>query len=201
MVQIKRKDLIVIDTETTGYDRDNCAIIEIAAIHTTWDGEEKSKFVRAVVPFHGCRWDDGALAMHRPRFVSRDVHQLRDAQPLKQVMTDLKGFLLSKPAYYLIAHNGEFDRSFLNNSMARCGGRDLIQRKFDFDTIGFARRLKSEGKLASASLENVCKALGIATPNTHQALGDARLTLAIFPHLLRMSNIEFEPEISGEISV
>lgn len=79
-----------------------------------------------------------------------------------------------------VAHNVNFDFSFLNHL--------LLQQGFQLNcprlcTVRYSRKLFPG--LRSYSLGNLCRHFGIAIQNRHRAGGDATATAALLEHLLR----------------
>ena len=78
-----------------------------------------------------------------------------------------------------IAHNVNFDHSFIKNQLAEVG-LDLNVKKLC--TVRLSRKIVPGHR--SYSLGNICAALGIHLQNRHRAGGDALATVKLFEHLL-----------------
>lgn len=73
----------------------------------------------------------------------------------------------------IVAHNAEFDRSFINHELELCGFRGYAKERF-IDTVDLARKHRPG---APASLDAVCKRFNISLEGRqlHGALLDAKL--------------------------
>lgn len=97
---------------------------------------------------------------------------LRDKLPFSHpdVVDRLMDFIGDDP---VVAHNAEFDRSFLNAELARLGRPELPKERF-IDTLVLAREHRPG---SPASLDAVCKRFNISIEGRelHGALLDAQL--------------------------
>ena len=80
----------------------------------------------------------------------------------------------------IVAHNADFDLSFLNFDARRLLSSPLLNPSLC--TLRLARRLLPT--LRSRSLDVVAAHLGVSCLNRHRALGDARITAEVFLILL-----------------
>lgn len=162
-------EFVVIDLETTGLKPGPAAITEIAAVRIT-NGRIEEEFTTLVNP--GRRVP---AMITRLTGISDDT--LRDQPPIEVVFPQLHAFLGSS---VLVAHNADFDLSFLNFDARRLLSAPLLNSSLC--TLRLARRLLSG--LRSRSLDAVAASLGVATFDRHRALGDARITAEVFLILL-----------------
>lgn len=79
-----------------------------------------------------------------------------------------------------IAHNVNFDYSFLRHSL-QTHGFDLVAKKLC--TVRLSRKIFPN--LPSYSLGNLCRSLNIEIENRHRANGDARATMKLFEMMLQ----------------
>jgi DNA polymerase-3 subunit epsilon len=162
---------VVVDLETTGGSPAAANIIEIGAarIHGGRVVEEFQQLVNPGVrlpPFitHLTGIDDEMLC-GQPRVAAvwpRFVEFLGDG--------------------VLVAHNAAFDVGFLNAAAVAHSGRPLPHPHLC--TLRLTRRLIPE--LHRRSLDVVAGHFGIPTSDRHRALGDVRMTVEIFFHLLEL---------------
>jgi DNA polymerase-3 subunit epsilon len=157
------RDLVVIDTETTGCSR-TARLVEIAAIHAR-DGVAVREFRALVHP-----------GVPIPRAATR-IHgitdaMVRDAPPARAVLPAFLAFVGSLP---LVAHNAPFDRGILTRELARAGlaapGVPV------YCTLRLARRVITDA--ASHGLQPLARHLGIVPTGAHRALDDARTALGV----------------------
>ncbi len=79
----------------------------------------------------------------------------------------------------IVAHNTDFDLSFMEMEFARAGLR--LPELPVIDTLYIARRL---GTFTNNRLGTIAKELDISTENWHRALSDVEMTRKIFEHFM-----------------
>lgn len=160
---------VVVDVETTGGAAAATNIIEIGAARVR-SGRVLEEFQQLVNP--GSRL---------PAFITRltgiDDSMLADQPPIMAVWPRFVEFLGDA---VIVAHNAAFDVGFLNAAALAHNGRALSQPHLC--TLRLARRLMPE--LRRRSLDVLAGHFGIPTSDRHRALGDVRITVEIFFHLL-----------------
>ncbi len=162
----------ITDIETTGGYASGNGITEVAVyIH---DGQQVvDQFETLINPGHPI-----------PRFIQSltgitdEMVQL--APRFEEIAPRLLELLQGK---VFVAHNVNFDYSFLKHEFERAG--------FDFETrklctVRYTRKIFP--KLASYSLGNLCRHFDIQIYNRHRAGGDARATVSLF-ELLRKRDV------------
>jgi DNA polymerase III subunit epsilon len=164
---------VVFDTETTGlYWLNGDRLIEIGCV-------ELLNHIPTGRTFH---------AYLNPR---RRVHSeaalvhgltdefLRDKPAFEEILHEFDGFVGDS---LLIAHNAEFDRSFINMELGLCGRPHLGGHRF-VDTLLLARRRHPNGP---NSLDALCSRYGIdnSARAKHGALLDAQILAGVYLELL-----------------
>ena len=160
---------VVIDIETTGLKPGPAVITEIAAVRVA-EGRLTAEFHTLVNPGRKV-----PAAITRLTGITDDM--LNDQPRIDTVFPQLHAFLSSS---VIVAHNADFDVSFLNFDARRVLSAPLLNPSLC--TLRLARRLLSG--LRSRSLDAVAAHLGVACPDRHRALGDARITAEVFLILL-----------------
>ena len=157
----------VFDVETTGmspvYDR----IVEIAAIRIDIDGFH-SRFHSLLNP--GIRIPDEVIRIHR---ISNEM--VKKSPSFSSLGKEFITFVANST---LIAHNGRFDLSFLQESLHR-HGLALWNGK-TMDSIAIIKH--ADPGLPSYSLQNLQRhfSLGTKGEQAHRAFTDVEWTLEIF---------------------
>lgn len=161
---------VVFDIETTGFSPVTNRIIEIGAVKVE-NGEITegfSTFVNPQVP----------IPFHIEKLTSINDSMVMDADPIEVV---LPRFLEFVGDAILVAHNANFDVSFIKENAKRQG----IPVDFTYvDTVGIARALLT-GQ-SKYTLDAVAKTLGISLENHHRAVDDAECTAEIFVKFIEM---------------
>jgi DNA polymerase-3 subunit epsilon len=164
----------IVDIETTGGYAANNAITEVAIV--LHDGNRELKRYETLV----------RPGMTIPRYVQA-LTGITD-----EMVEDAPGFETIAPFIYewlkdavFIAHNVNFDYSFLKHQLKACGF-DLNSRKLC--TVRLSR--KTFPGAPSYSLGNICQFLGISIPNRHRAGGDASATVLLFEKILQAGGLE-----------
>jgi len=150
---------VVVDTETTGLSFDWCDLIEIGALKVE-DGEVVETFSELI-------HTDGFLPAFITDLTGITDSMLEDARSEAEVIGSFAQFAGDS---LLLAHNANFDMTFLYLAYERNLGRPLTN---DFiDTLRVARKALPD--LAHHTAEDVCAALGVVNESAHRALPDAK---------------------------
>ncbi|MBU3214089.1 PolC-type DNA polymerase III [Clostridium estertheticum] len=167
---------VVFDLETTGLSSENDKIIEIGALKI-----ENGKIVDRFSEFVNPGIDIPYKIIELTGITNDNVS---DAASIEEV---LPKFLEFTKDSVLVAHNSDFDASFIKKNSQRLG---LKFENAIMDTIPLAKYLLKD--LKTFKLNTVAKYLGITLENHHRAVDDAKATADILLHcfgLLREKNI------------
>ncbi len=155
----------VVDIETTGLDRIDDRIIEIAIVHLDSNLREISRWQSLINPGR----PSGAEHIHG----LTDAH-LVNAPTFSDIADDLARQL---HGHRIVAHNAKFDREFLNNEFARAGRDEHIDADVCVCTMDQSRIYLEPG---SHSLRGVAERMDIAITEEHRGMSDAVTCVAIF---------------------
>lgn len=157
-------DFVVFDIETTGFSPVNNRIIEIGAVKVV-KGEIADRFSAFVNP-------DVPIPFEIEKLTGINDEMVMDAPYIEQV---LPAFFAFCGDAVLVAHNANFDMSFIKENAMR----QKIEKKFVYvDTVGIARILLPHQ--AKHTLDAVAKTMGVSLENHHRAVDDAQATAEIF---------------------
>lgn len=161
---------VVFDIETTGFSPLTCRIIEIGAVRVE-NGkitDRFSTFVNPKVP----------IPFRIEQLTSINDGMVMDAPPIEEVLPE---FLKFCEGAVMVAHNADFDMSFIIENCSRLG----IPNDFTYvDTVGMARFLLPA--LNRFKLDTVAKAVGVSLQHHHRAVDDAECTADIFVKFVSM---------------
>ena len=168
--QSLQSSYVVFDIETTGFSPDANHIIEIGAVKVEKGKivDRFSSFVNPQVPI--------------PYRIEELTH-INDSMVIDAPTIDvvLPQFLAFCEGCVMVAHNADFDVSFIKRKAANLG--------VDFnptyvDTVAMARYLLPS--LSRFKLDTVAKAVGVILDNHHRAVDDAACTAEIFVKFIVM---------------
>ena len=161
---------VVFDIETTGFSAMKDKIIEIGAVKVV-DGkitERFSEFVNPQIP----------IPFRIEQLTSINDNMVKDAPTIDVILPQFEEFCRG---CVMVAHNAEFDMSFIQKNYADIG----IQREDTIvDTVGMARFLLPQ--LNRFKLDTVAKAVGVSLEHHHRAVDDAACTAEIFEKFIPM---------------
>lgn len=161
---------VVFDIETTGFSPLTCKIIEIGAVRVE-NGEITDRFSTFVNP-------KVPIPFRIEQLTSINDGMVMGAPPIEEVLPE---FLKFCKGAVMVAHNADFDMSFIIENCHRLGLPD------DFtyvDTVGMARFLLPA--LNRFKLDTVAKAVGVNLQHHHRAVDDAECTAHIFVKFVEM---------------
>ncbi|MDO4339781.1 MAG: PolC-type DNA polymerase III [Eubacteriales bacterium] len=161
---------VVFDIETTGFSPLTCKIIEIGAVRVE-NGvitDRFSTFVNPKVP----------IPFRIEQLTSINDSMVMEAPPIEEVLPE---FLKFCEGAVMVAHNADFDMSFIIENCKRLG---LPEDYTYVDTVGMARFLLPA--LNRFKLDTVAKAVGVSLQHHHRAVDDAACTADIFVKFIGM---------------
>jgi DNA polymerase-3 subunit epsilon len=163
-----RSGFAVIDVETTGFSASRDRIVEVAVVVIDPAGVELEAFCTVLDP--GC--EPGPTHVH-----GITAAMVVGAPTFGHIHPYLADLLSGR---VIVGHNvGRFDLEFLRAECHRHGGDDLMADDVPFvDTMTVARDLLD--LYGRARLVECCDYFGLSWNDHHSALGDARVTAALF---------------------
>lgn len=173
--------IIYIDTETTGLDKEQNDIVQVAGIIEI-DGVEKERFNILCQPFNFDAVSAEALAIQ-----NRTIEDLKGFKNPKEAYKEFISILLKyinkfdkNDKFYVAGQNVKFDLEFLH-SWARKNG-DVYLGSFFYwyciDLYVFACGMRAWGFIDTPTLKlcDICKALDVNIENAHDAMADIEAT-------------------------
>ncbi|MCR4781953.1 MAG: PolC-type DNA polymerase III [Lachnospiraceae bacterium] len=158
---------VVFDLETTGFNSDKDKIIEIGAVRFE-GGNITDRFSEFVNP-------NQPIPYRITELTSIDDSMVKDAPPIEEI---LPRFIEFCEGAVTVAHNAEFDMSFIRSYCKKLG---LECPETYMDTVEMARMALPN--LSNYKLDRVAKALNVSLENHHRAVDDAECTAHIFEKL------------------
>ncbi len=168
--QALEDDFVVFDIETTGFSPVNNRIIEIGAVKVSGGRvtERFSTFVNPQVP----------IPFEIEKLTGIRDEMVMDAPLIEEVLPE---FLAFCAGCVMVAHNANFDMSFITENSRRQG----FPTDYTYvDTVGIARILLPNQ--SKHTLDAVAKSLNISLENHHRAVDDAECTAWIFVKFVKM---------------
>lgn len=160
-------DFVVFDIETTGFSSVKNKIIEIGAVKVSGGQitDRYSTFVNPEVP----------IPYEIEKLTSINDEMVMDAPVIEVILPEFMKFC---EGCIMVAHNAEFDMSFIRENCRRQG----FPTEFTVvDTLGMARSMFEN--LKNYKLDTVVEAVGGSLEHHHRAVDDAESTADIFVKL------------------
>ena len=161
---------VVFDIETTGFSAMKDKIIEIGAVKVVNGNitERFSEFVNPEIP----------IPFRIEQLTSINDSMVAEAPTIDVILPRFEEFCRG---CVMVAHNAEFDMSFIKKNYEDLG----IEREDTIvDTVGMARFLLPQ--LNRFKLDTMAKAVGVSLEHHHRAVDDAACTAEIFVKFLQM---------------
>ncbi len=160
----------MVDVETTGFDPDEDRIVEVGVVVLDPGGREVCSFRSLVDPGR----DPGPTHIH-----GITAAMVAGAPTFPGIRSSLSGLLSGR---VVVGHNVDrFDLAFLRAEWGRCPGGDRGAGPGPLVTVDTLRAaqwfLALRGR---ATLADACAHYGLSWRDHHSALGDARVTAALF---------------------
>ncbi|MDE1921091.1 MAG: 3'-5' exonuclease [Candidatus Omnitrophica bacterium] len=173
-MNIKLAEFVIFDVETTGLSPvDGDRIIEIAAM--------KVKGPVVVDKFYSLVNPQRTVPLEATQIHSITTEMLVTAPPAAEVLPQMIHFI---GGACVAGHNVRFDLNFLCYELSLLGRR-LHDQTPAIDTLKMARDLLPY--LSNHKLSYLARCLGVAVDQTHRAMADVELTVAVFLRLMEMA--------------
>lgn len=177
---------VVIDVETTGSNPDYHNIIDISCVIIE-NGVIKSEFSTLV-----------KTRQYIPRFISLMTgitnEMLINAPEISDVISKVND-IISSPNTIFVAHNADFDYSFIRSAFTKTG--QYFPSPPKLCTLKLARRLV--GAINKKNLGALAEFFNIPLVNRHRAYADAKATALVFLELLQIAEEEHNIETVDEL--
>jgi len=185
------KNILWIDTETTGLDADKHGIVEIGIIIDI-NGKIENK-IRSTMRPTGRLADDRALEVNG---FTRD--RIRNLYPWENVYVPVMDHISMigmdhaiYDSFFLGGQNVGFDNRFMCSWQKQCGSTTkndwsaIVNQDSNtfIDTQKVFKELKKTGfvpESESTKLGNICKYFGVSLENAHTAMGDIEATREVY---------------------
>ena len=161
---------IVFDLETTGFSAEVDRIIEIGAVKISGGKivDRFSTFVNPEIP----------ISFRIEKLTGINDSMVLNAPKINEIMGKFLEFCGDA---VLVAHNAEFDTSFIANKAEKMG---IEVKNTIIDTVLLAQFVIPN--LHNYKLDTLCKHLGVSLENHHRAVDDAAATADMFIKLVEM---------------
>ena len=165
---------VVFDFETTGLKAAKHEIVEIGAIKYVGN-EKREQYSQLINPENGVTWAT-------TRITGLAAADLQDQPRLCEVIDTFLQFIKGS---VLVAHNADFDASFLRIACDK--------HAWDFHcpiycTLKMARQLLPE--LERRNLDALAQHYGLSFSSRHRSIGDAEVTAQVFANMLDLNSIK-----------
>jgi DNA polymerase III epsilon subunit len=173
-LNIKLAEFVIFDVETTGLSpADGDRIVEIAAV--------KVKGGKAVDKFHSLVNPQRSMPSQATQVNNITDEMLTSAPVAADILPQMIHFI---GGACVAGHNVRFDLNFLCYELALVGRR-LNDQTPAVDTLKMARDLLPY--LSNHKLAYLARSLGVVVDQTHRAMADVDLTVAVFLRLVEMA--------------
>ncbi len=169
-------EYVVFDTETTGLSAYENELIEIAGVRMR-AGEVIGTFASLIRP-------SVPIPSKITEITSINDEMVRDQPTVQEVLPKFYEFAKDS---ILVAHNAEFDLSFLKEQCKRLNHPPFDQAVVD--TLALARTLLPEAR--NHRLKTLTTKFNVKLTQHHRALADAEATGKVFYHLLDLANKKY----------
>lgn len=180
-----KKDLLLVDLETTGLDASKQEIIQLAAVlldkKTLKEKESFSSFVKPTA------WKKRNLESMAVNRISRD--QLKDAPSLKKVISN---FITLFGHNVILAHyGGPVDTDFLRAAFKKLSKKFLFDYHYFniwgvfFTYLALKGELKNNQRFTGFTLEDFMSRFKIKSSKRHDALEDCRIEAEILRQVIK----------------
>jgi DNA polymerase-3 subunit alpha (Gram-positive type) len=166
---LQKLECVIFDIETTGLEPTINEITEIGAFKI-----QGSQFIDS---FNQLVKPRAAISAEITRLTGIDDEMVKDSPPIEQVLPRFLEFVGDS---LLIAHNSDFDVTFIKEMLRRTNLPELTNPIGC--TLKLARHLVPG--LTNYKLHTVGQHFGLNIQNRHRAIGDVELTFQVWTHFI-----------------
>ena len=190
-MELRNRNFILIDTETTGFDEKKHQILEIGILiiknmEIVAELEVKVKHKEYVVTV-------GAMKANSIDIVEHEKEALEEKKAAELILEFLNHYKAEEEdAYIVIGQNVGFDIKFLEAMFLRCylikEYRKVVSyRNLDLMQLALIKNLEGKINLEKQDLDHILNRLNIEIPaNRHRALVDCKLEYEAMIELLKL---------------
>ncbi len=181
---MKERDLVFVDTETTGLDANLHEVIEIAFVRVKqeWISGEKTKFT--ILNEWSAKMKPEHIETADPKAFLVNGYTPSEWADSISAEDAFKQFSEKTDGAIMVAHNVAFDSGFIDKYFNKFG----IKNKMHYcrlDTISMAYVcLGNNQEINGYSLPELCSYFEIPNEGAHSALPDARMDFELFKKLI-----------------
>lgn len=172
-VPLEELNAVVFDLETTGFfPEKGDQILSIGAVKVNGSHIEEETFYSYV-------HYDGEIPEGVKRLTGIEERDVKNAPRLTEVLISFYQFVENKT---LVAHHANHEKNFLTKA-----NRDLFRISFNHRIIDTAMLFQlANHDTHAVTLEDCCKCFSITVQNRHHALGDAKMTAALWCEYIKI---------------
>ncbi len=187
---IEDSRVVVLDTETTGFDLGRDRILCIGAVCLVGNTIEVNKSLEIYIKQE--RYDRESAEIH---CIIKD-----ERRPCLSEVEALKIFLEYIGSAVLVGHHANFDISMINNALKRNGLPSLMNKVLDTGVLYKKTLLNSPllERRESYSLDHLADKFNISKKDRHTALGDAYITAIAFVKILHQLDSKDLKELNSK---
>lgn len=174
------RDLVFLDTETTGLDPDVHEMINLAAVRLRPDfSRELGTVDRLIHPQRLERAEMAALEVNRFDPLEWRQHGVH----ARVALVEFAQLMGAEEEVTVVGHNPHFDWDFIRAAYRR-EGLAMPRAKYLIDTASIAWPLAMRRMIDKLSLETLCAKYGVTNMGAHRAMADVRRTISVYKRLL-----------------
>lgn len=177
------RDLLFVDTETTGLDPNRHELLEVAAIRTSPDGKTiKGTFEAKLRPQHIDTAEKAALEVNK---YSAEEWTEEKCKPPGEIVDALQKLAVVGGGTVLVGQNVAFDESFIKPLFDRFNMKvPWGYHRIDTVTLAWPLYQNEQSTLDGLSLKKLVTFLGITTDPTHRAMADAMACREVYLRIM-----------------
>lgn len=175
-----QRDLVFIDTETTGLNPELHEILDLAAVRVRADFSREVGIVsRLTIPMHLEIAEPKALEVNRYNPREWEAHGVH----VRVALYEFAQLMGAPEEVVVVGHNPHFDWEMMRAAYRR-ESIAMPEAKYLIDTASIAWPLVVRGMLDRLSLETICLRYNVANDGSHRAMTDVRRTMRVYRRLL-----------------
>lgn len=189
-MELKERDKILIDIETTGFNKEKHQILEIGMLILRDDKVVDEFEISVKHPEYLVTV--GAMKANKIDLISHDKLAIITKEAVEKILEFLSKNKIQEDGFIVLGQNIQFDIGFLEKLLLKEGKikefREFVSyRTIDIMQLAMIRNLENKIALENQNLDYLLQALNIDIPtNRHRALADCYLEFEVYKKLLNL---------------
>lgn len=189
-MELRERDIVLIDIETTGFDKEKHQVLEVGML-VIRNGAIAAEF-EVAIKHKEYLLTTGAMSANKINLIEHEEIALGTKEAVEKMLAFLKENKIQKDGFVVLGQNVQFDIGFIEMLMLKEWKikefRELVSyRTIDVIQLAIMRNMENKISLEKLNLDYLLETLRLEIPeDRHRALTDCYLEFDVYKRLLEL---------------